>query len=101
MYELITDQTLAEYEAFVQSHPKGNFAQSSLWAKQKPMWTWDAVAVRGEDGKIKGSLALMTRKVPGIGRTLMYGCRGPGLRSGRPRDVCPAAGGREGAGEKI
>lgn len=76
MYELITDQTLAEYEAFVQSHPKGNFAQSSLWAKQKPMWTWDAVAVRGEDGKIKGSLALMTRKVPGIGRTLMYGCRG-------------------------
>ena len=77
MYELITDQTLAEYEAFVQSHPKGNFAQSSLWAKQKPMWTWDAVAVRGEDGKIKGSLALMTRKVPGIGRTLMYGCRGP------------------------
>ena len=36
------------------------------------MWTWDAVAVRGEDGKIKGSLALMTRKVPGIGRTLMY-----------------------------
>ena len=99
MYELITDQTLAEYEAFVQSHPKGNFAQSSLWAKQKPMWTWDAVAVRGEDGKIKGSLALMTRKVPGIGRTLMYGW--PGLRSGRPRDVCPAAGGREGAGEKI
>lgn len=101
MYELITDQTLAEYEAFVQSHPKGNFAQSSLWAKQKPMWTWDAVAVRGEDGKIKGSLALMTRKVPGIGRTLMYGWPRPGLRSGRPRDVCPAAGGREGAGEKI
>ena len=61
MYELITDQTLAEYEAFLQSHPKGHFAQSSLWAKQKPMWTWDAVAVRGEDGKIKGSLALMTR----------------------------------------
>ena len=42
MYELITDKTLAEYEAFLQSHPKGHFAQSSLWAKQKPMWTWDA-----------------------------------------------------------
>ena len=99
MYELITDKTLAEYEAFLQSHPKGHFAQSSLWAKQKPMWTWDAVAVRGEDGKIKGSLALMTRRVPGIGRTLMYGCRG--LRSGRPRDVCPAARGCEGTGKKI
>ena len=77
MYEFITEKTLPEYEAFVQSHPKGNFAQSYLWGKQKPMWQWDAIAVRGEDGAIRGSLAVMTRKVPGIGRTLMYGCRGP------------------------
>ena len=77
MYELINDKTLAEYEAFLQQHPKGHFAQSSLWAKQKPLWAWNAVAVRDEDGKIKGSLALMSRKVPGIGRTLLYGCRGP------------------------
>ena len=77
MYEFITDKTLPEYEAFVQSHPKGNFAQSYLWGKQKPMWQWDAIAVRGEDSAIRGSLAVMTRKVPGIGRTLMYGCRGP------------------------
>ena len=77
MYEFITEKTLPEYEAFVQSHPKGNFAQSYLWGKQKPMWQWDAIAVRDEDGAIRGSLAVMTRKVPGIGRTLMYGCRGP------------------------
>ena len=77
MYEFITEKTLPEYEAFVQSHPKGNFAQSYLWGKQKPMWQWDAIAVRSEDGAIRGSLAVMTRKVPGIGRTLMYGCRGP------------------------
>ena len=77
MYEFITEKTLPEYEGFVQSHPKGNFAQSYLWGKQKPMWQWDAIAVRGEDGAIRGSLAVMTRKVPGIGRTLMYGCRGP------------------------
>ena len=36
MYELITQDTLQEYEAFIQSHPKGNFAQSFLWGKQKP-----------------------------------------------------------------
>ena len=77
MYELITQETLQEYEAFVQSHPKGNFAQSWLWSKQKPMWKWDAVAVRGEDGKIKGTIALMTRKMPLVGRSLMYACRGP------------------------
>ena len=34
MYEIITEKTLSEYEAFVQSHPKGNFAQSVLWGKQ-------------------------------------------------------------------
>ena len=68
MYEFITEKTIPEYEAFVQSHPKGNFAQSYLWGKQKPMWKWDAVAVRGADGKLKGTLALMTRKVPGISR---------------------------------
>lgn len=77
MYEFITQDTLAEYEAFVQSHPKGNFAQSQLWSRQKPMWNWDAIAVRGDDGRIKGTLAVMTRDVPMIGRSLMYGCRGP------------------------
>ena len=77
MYELINEKTLAEYEEFVQAHPKGNFSQSWLWSKQKPMWSWDAVAVRGADGKIKGSCAFMSRTLPGIGSTLMYGCRGP------------------------
>lgn len=77
MSELITDKTLAEYEAFVQTCPKGNFAQSSLWAKQKPMWDWKALAVRGGDGAIKGTLALLIRKTPGLPYTLMYGCRGP------------------------
>ena len=77
MSELINDQTLREYEEFVQSCPKGNFAQSVLWAKQKPMWTWKAIAVRGDDGKIKGTLAVLIRKVPGLPYTLMYGCRGP------------------------
>ena len=38
MYEIITKEQIPEYEAFVQSHPKGNFAQSWLWSKQKPMW---------------------------------------------------------------
>ncbi len=77
MYELITNETLQEYEAFVQSHPKGNFAQSYLWGKQKPMWVWKAIAVRGEDGNIKGTMAVMIRKMPLTGRTLMYACRGP------------------------
>ncbi len=77
MYERITEATIPEYEAFVQHHPKGHFAQSVLWAKQKPSWKWEAVAVRGEDGAICGAMAVLIRKVPGTPFTLMYGCRAP------------------------
>ena len=77
MTELINETTLAEYEAFVQGHPKGNFAQSSYWAKQKSAWTWRAIACRGEDGAIKGTLSLLIRKMPGFGRAMMYASRGP------------------------
>ncbi len=77
MYELITNETLEEYEAFISSHPKGHFAQSSLWGKQKSAWLWQAVAVRGEDGRIRGSLAFLIRKAPIFGVSMLYACRGP------------------------
>ena len=57
MYELITEATREEYEAFIQSHPQGHFCQSHLWGKQKTAWRFQAVAVRGDDGRIKGSKA--------------------------------------------
>ena len=78
MSEIITKEQIPEYEAFLQSHPKGHFAQSILWAKQKPMWQWEAIVSRDKDGKIKGSLAVLIRKIiPGMPFTMMYGCRGP------------------------
>ena len=77
MTEIITEKNVAEYEAFVQGHPKGNFAQSSYWAKQKPAWTWRAIVCRGTDGKIRGSLSVLIRKMPGFGRAMMYASRGP------------------------
>ncbi len=78
MSEIITKEQIPEYEAFLQSHPKGHFAQSILWAKQKPMWHWEAIVSRDETGKIKGSLAVLIRRIiPGLPFTMMYGCRGP------------------------
>ena len=77
MYEFITDKTLAEYEAFIASHPKGHFAQSSMWGQVKSAWTWRAVAVRGEDGSIKGACAFLIRKAPIVGASMLYACRGP------------------------
>ena len=67
MTELVTKATLCEYEAFLESHPKGHFAQSSLWAKQKPAWDWKALICRDEQGKIKGAIAFLIRKCPLLG----------------------------------
>lgn len=77
MIERVNEQNLQEFESFIQSHPKGNFAQSVLWGKQKPMWKWDALLCRDEEGKVKGAMSVLTRKMPGFGKYLMYSCRGP------------------------
>lgn len=77
MTEIITQATLAEFEDFVQSHPKGHFAQSYAWSKQKPLWTWKAIVCRGQDGKIKGAMSVLIRRVTKLPYTMMYCCRGP------------------------
>ncbi len=78
MSEIITKEQIPEYEAFLQKHPKGHFAQSALWAKQKSMWHWEAIVSRDNAGSIKGSLAVLIRRIiPGLPFTMMYGCRGP------------------------
>lgn len=77
MIETVTAATLEEYEAFIEGHPKGHFLQSSLWGKVKSSWKWEAILCRGEDGAIRGSLAVLIRKVPALPYTLMYAGRGP------------------------
>ena len=77
MYELIQENTINEYEQFIQSHPKGHFAQSYLWGKQKTAWHFHGVAVRNEVGAIKGALGVLIRKAPMFPVSMLYICRGP------------------------
>ncbi|NLT40375.1 MAG: peptidoglycan bridge formation glycyltransferase FemA/FemB family protein [Clostridiales bacterium] len=77
MIEFLKDADISEYESFLSSHPKGHFMQSALWARQKPQWVWDGVISRGEDGSIRGSAAVLIRRLPGLPWTLMYGGRAP------------------------
>lgn len=77
MYEFITQQTMPEYEAFIQSHPQGHFAQSHMWGRQKSAWDFQAIAVRDGDGRIKGALGALIRKAPMFPVCMLYICRGP------------------------
>ncbi len=66
-----------EYDAFVASHPKGHFMQTRMWGEHKSNWKWDAVLYYDEHGDLKGTLAVLIRKLPLLPYTIMYGCRGP------------------------
>lgn len=77
MLSLVTPEMYDEYDRFVESHEKGHFMQTRMWADLKNMWEWAALVSRDEAGDIKGSLAFLIRKAPGLPYTFMYGCRGP------------------------
>lgn len=77
MIQRVTEKNVALFEEFIQRHPKGNFTQSVLWSKQKPMWDWKAIMSVGENGTVKGAVSVLVRKMPGFGKKLMYSCRGP------------------------
>ncbi len=68
---------VAEYEAFVQSCPKCNFSQSTMWAKVKTDWDFEAVIVRDKNGNIEGTIAVLIRFVPVFKAKMLYSPRGP------------------------
>jgi len=69
--------TNEKYEEFLQTHPKGHFMQSPQWAKVKSFWKNEVVTVEDENGRIKGSISLLIRKIPMLPFTMMYSPRGP------------------------
>ena len=77
LIETVNESNLAEYEAFVQASPKGHFMQSRLWGHVKDNWRWEGVISRGADGKIRGTIAFLIRKVPSMPWTMLYAGRGP------------------------
>ena len=66
-----------EYENFIKSSEKGNFAQSVLWSKLKSEWKFEVIIVRGDDGKIRGTMGVLVRRVPIFKGTMLYSPRGP------------------------
>lgn len=75
--EIVDINNAAEFDAFVASHPKGHMMQSSAWGKVKKEWEWKGFIVRDSEGKIKGTCAVLFRKMPVVPWKMMYAPRGP------------------------
>lgn len=79
MYQIVSkgdDNGRAQMEAFVSTHPKGHFLQSTYWPAAKPQWGWRGVLSKDESGAVRGALSILIRRMPG-GFSLMYAPRGP------------------------
>ena len=78
MTEIILANQAAEFDAFVKENPNGHFLQLSTWAKVKESWIWRGIICRDDNGKIKGVMALLIKKLPGgVPYSLVYAPRGP------------------------
>lgn len=77
MIEYLSKENEKEYEDFLSHHPQNSFTQSLMWPKVKKGWAHDAVLVRGEDGKITGTVLVLIQKVPLFGTSFLYAPRGP------------------------
>lgn len=71
------EKEINEYENFVKNHTNGCFMQSLHWAKVKCNWKYEAVYVRDEIGKIKGTALILIKKLPLIGSSFLYCPHGP------------------------
>ncbi len=70
-------ETLAEYEAFAEKSPFGSFMQSLRWCDVKSNWGSEAVVSRSESGELQGVCLVLIKKIPILGRSLMYSPHGP------------------------
>ena len=75
--EILKPEQYDEYEAFVSSHPNGEFTQSINWQKVKNNWGFEAVVSRDPQGKIVGSMGVLIQRIPLIGTSFLYAPRGP------------------------
>lgn len=77
MLEYVTMEHPEELDAFVMSHPRCHYMQTSYWGKAKPEVEWRGILCRDESGRIRGSAALHLYKIRGTNLHLVYAPRGP------------------------
>lgn len=77
MTEIVDLNNTAELDEFVTAHEHVHFMQTSLWGKVKTDWGWRAIICRDSDGKIKGTMALLSHEVHMAKTRMLYAPCGP------------------------
>ncbi|MBQ7870921.1 MAG: peptidoglycan bridge formation glycyltransferase FemA/FemB family protein [Oscillospiraceae bacterium] len=77
MIELIDLAHAGELDAFVRQHPCCHFMQTSAWGRVKDDWSWYGILCRDQQRRIRGSMALLGRKLRGLHCCMLYAPRGP------------------------
>ena len=69
--------TLHQAQQFVAAHPRGCLMQSPRWALVKPNWGHHLLLSHAPDGRLRGSMLVLTLADRGDGSALLYAPRGP------------------------
>lgn len=77
MIEFVDIDHAQELDAFVTAHEWSHFMQTSLWGRVKSDWGWHGILCRGEDGKIRGTMAILQHNIHYTNTCLLYAPRGP------------------------
>ena len=68
---------LHQAQQFVAAHPRGCLMQSPRWALVKPNWGHHLLLSHAPDGRLRGSMLVLTLADRGDGSALLYAPRGP------------------------
>lgn len=73
---MVTDRK--KLDDFFSNHPTANFRQSFAWGQIKSLAGWEPIFLYVENNnKIEASILILKKKIPFLGESIFYGCRGP------------------------
>lgn len=68
---------VSKFNNFIENHSIGHFLQTDEWGKFKSLHTWDMKRVGLEkDGELVAASLLLSRKIPGLNKKILYSPRG-------------------------
>ena len=63
---------------FMATHPSSNFRQTFAWGQIKSMAGWEPIYLYVENNnRIEAAILIFKKKIPILGKSIFYGCRGP------------------------